>query len=237
MKFELVFISKHKMIFIKQIMEVVLMKKVYTPLLILVFLFAGNSFAQKAFEGKVIFNVEANGEKQDMQCYAKDKKFRMEVPDQGAYIIFDSKASKMYIVMDDQKMYMESAIDQSNTDASEGSISKTGETKKILGYDCEKFLFDQDGSKGESWMTKELGAFMFVTESQQEMADWQKEILNEGYFPLQVTEYDNNGNVESTFNVTEVTPKELSSDMFSVPASYQKLDMTNMGNMKNLMGK
>ena len=212
------------------------MKKVCAVLPILLFLFAGNIFAQKAFEGKVVFNVQTDGQKQVMDYYAKDNKFRMEVPDQGGYIIFDSKASKMFIVMDEQKMYMETAIDASTSDKNEGSITKTGETKKILGYDCEKFLFEQDGSKGESWMTKELGAFMFFSESQQEMADWQKEILSEGYFPLEVTEYSN-GKVESSYNVTEVTPKELSSDMFAVPSSYQKLDMSNMGNMKNLMGK
>jgi hypothetical protein len=211
------------------------MKTVYTILLLIAFLLAGNTFAQKAFEGKVVFNVEADGQNQVMDYYAKDKMFRMEVPDQGGYILFDSKVSKMYIVMEEQKMYMETAIDASNSNAGAGSITKTGETKKILGYDCEKFLFEQDGSKGESWMTKELGAFMFFTESQQGMADWQKEILNEGYFPLLVTEYDKSGNAVSTYNVTEVTPKELSSDMFVVPASYQKLDMGNMGNIKDMM--
>jgi len=213
------------------------MKFLFTIISILLLLSATKIVAQSSFEGKVIFELEADGQKQVMDYYAKDKKFRMEVPDQGGYILFDSKTSQMYIVMDEQKMYMETPIDASNTDVNEGKITKTGETKKILGYDCEKFLFDQDGSKGESWMTKELGAFMFFTESQKGLADWQKEILNEGYFPMQVTEYNNSGNVESAYNVTEVTPKELSSDMFAIPASYQKLDMMNMGNMKNLMGK
>lgn len=212
------------------------MKKGCITFSILLFLFTGNIFAQKAFEGKVVFKVEANGEKQVMDYYAKDKKFRMEVPDQGGYIIFDSNASKMFIVMDEQKMYMETPIDASNSSKSAGGITKTGETKKILGYECEKFLFDQDGSKGESWMTKDLGAFMFFSQSQQGIADWQKEILNEGYFPLQVTEYSN-GKVESNYVVTEVTPKELSSDMFAIPSSYQKLDMSNTGNLKNMMGK
>jgi hypothetical protein len=171
-----------------------------------------------------------------MDYYAKDKKFRMEVPDQGGYILFDSQTMNMYIVMDEQKMYMVSSMNSSST-GSAGSITKTGETKKILGYDCEKFMFVQDGSKGESWMTKDLGSFMFFGQSQKEIADWQKEILNEGYFPLQVTEYDDNGNVESAYNVVQVTPQELSSDMFAVPSSYQKLDMMNMGNIKDMMNK
>jgi len=212
------------------------MKIIYATLSLILLLLSGNTFAQTVFEGKVVFNVEANGTKQVMDYYAKDKKFRMEIPDQGGYIIFDTQSFNMYIVMDEQKMYMVSSMNSSTT-GSAGSITKTGETKKILGYDCEKFLFEQDGSKGESWMTKGLGSFMFFSQSQTELADWQKEILNEGYFPLQMTEYDDNGNAESTYNVIEVTPKELSSDMFAVPASYQKLDMPNMGNIKDMMGK
>jgi hypothetical protein len=212
------------------------MKKICATLSILLFLLAGNIFSQKAFEGKVVFSVQTDGQKQVMDYFAKDNKFRMEVPEQGGYIIFDSKASKMSIVMEEQKMYMETVMDASNLDKSAGSITKTGETKKILGYDCEKFLFDQDGSKGESWMTKDLGAFMFFTDTQQGMADWQKEILKEGYFPLQVTEYSN-GKVESSYNVTEVTPKTLSPEMFVIPSSYQKLDMPNMGDIKNMIEK
>jgi hypothetical protein len=211
------------------------MKLSFITLSLILLFSAGNSFSQNAFQGKVVFNVEAEGQKQVMDYYAKDKKFRMEVPDQGGYILFDSQTMKMYIVMDEQKMYMENPIDASNSNGSASSITKTGETKKILGYECEKFLFEQNGSKGESWMTKELGAFMFFSQSQQGMADWQKEILNEGYFPLQVTEYNSNGKVGSAYNVLEVTPQELSSDMFAVPSSYQKLDMGNMGNIKDMM--
>ena len=212
------------------------MKLLCSTLTLFLLFLSANTFAQSAFQGKVVFNVEADGQKQVMDYYAKDKKFRMEVPDQGGYILFDSQTMNMYIVMDEQKMYMESSLNSSST-GSAGSITKTGETKKILGYECEKFLFDQNGSKGESWMTKDLGAFMFFSQSQQGLADWQKEILNEGYFPLQVTEYNSNGKVGSAYNVIEVTPQELSSDMFAVPSSYQKLDMSNMGNLKNLMGK
>ena len=212
------------------------MKLIYSTLTLFLLFLSTNSFAQTAFQGKVVFNVETDGQKQVMDYYAKDKKFRMEVPDQGGYILFDSQTMTMNIVMDEQKMYMVSSMNSSST-GSAGSITKTGETKEILGYDCEKFLFVQDGSKGESWMTKDLGSFMFFGQSQKEIADWQKEILNEGYFPLQVTEYDDNGNVESAYNVVEVTPQELSSDMFVVPSSYQKLDMMNMGNIKDMMNK
>jgi hypothetical protein len=212
------------------------MKKFNIVLALILFLLAGITFAQDAFEGKVIFEVQEEGNKQVMDYYAKDKRFRMDMPDKGGSVIFDSQKFKMYVIMDEQKMYMENSM-MPMTAGAGGSISKTGETKNILGYDCEKFLFDQKDMKGEAWMTKELGAFMFFMESQQDMPDWQSEVLDAGYFPLHVTQHNTRKNVTSVYDVKEVTPMELSDDLFVVPSSYQKMDLMNMGGLENLFGK
>jgi hypothetical protein len=91
--------------------------------------------------------------------------------------------------------------------------------------------------KGEAWMTKELGAFMFFMESQEEMPGWQSEVLDAGYFPLHVTQHDERRNVTSVYDVKEVTPMELSDDLFVVPSSYTKFDLMNLGGIENLFGK
>ena len=212
------------------------MKKLNIVLALIIFLLAGITFAQEAFEGKVQFNVEEDGQQQVMNYYAKDKKFRLDMPEKGGSVIFDSQKYKMYVIMDEQKMYMENSM-MPMTAGAGGSISKTGETRNILGYDCEKFLFDQKDMKGEAWMTKELGAFMFFMESQQDMPDWQSEVLDAGYFPLHVTQHNTRKNVTSIYDVKEVTPMELSDDLFVVPSSYQKMDLMNLGGLENLFGK
>jgi hypothetical protein len=212
------------------------MKKFNIVLALIIFLLAGITFAQEAFEGKVIFEVQEEDNKQVMDYYAKDKRFRMDMPEEGGSIVFDSQALKMYVIMDEQKMYMESQMMPLSMGGA-GSVNKTGDTKTILGYDCEKFVFEQEDLKGEAWMTKELGAFMFFMESQQEMPAWQSEVLDAGYFPLQVTQFNKRENSQSVYNVIEVTPMELSSDLFVPPANYQKLDLMNMGGFENLMGK
>jgi hypothetical protein len=212
------------------------MKTLTTTLILLIFLFAGVTYAQDAFEGKVIFDVEEDGNKQVMDYYAKDKKFRMEMPDEGGTILFDSQALKMYVIMDEQKMYMETQMMPLSMGRA-GSVSKTGEIKNILGYDCEKFIFEQEDLEGEAWMTEELGAFMFFMESQQEMPAWQSEVLDAGYFPLQVTQYNKRENKQSVYNVIEVTPMNLSSDLFVPPSSYEKLDLMNLGGFDKLIGK
>jgi len=213
------------------------MKLHNTTLALILFLLAGSALAQSSFEGKVVFEVQEDGKQQVMDYYAKDKKFRMDMPEKGGSILFDSQALKMYVIMDEQKMYMETTMMPLSAGAGGGSISKTGETKTILGYDCEKFLFTQKDMKGEAWMTKELGAFMFFMESQEEMPDWQAEVLDAGYFPLHVTQHDTRRDVTSIYDVKEVTPMELSDDLFKVPESYQSFDLMNMGGFQNLFGK
>jgi hypothetical protein len=141
----------------------------------------------------------------------------------------------MYVIMDKEKTYMETLMMPLSTGG--GSITKTGEAKNILGYDCEKFLFTQKDMKGEAWMTKELGAFMFFMEAQKEMPGWQAEVLDAGYFPLHVTQHDTRRNVTGVYDVKEVTPMKLSDDLFELPSSYKKFDLMNLCGFENLIGK
>ena len=200
-------------------------------------LLTGIAYSQSSFEGKVVFDLKEDGQQQTLNYFVKDKRFRMDMPEKGGSILFDSRAFKMYVIMDEQKMYMETSMMPMSTGTGGGSISKTGETKNILGYECEKFLFTQKDMKGEAWMTKELGAFMFFMESQKEMPSWQSEVLDAGYFPLHVTQHDTRRNVTSVYDVKEVTPMELSDDLFEVPSSYKKIDLLNLGGLKGLLGK
>ena len=205
-------------------------------LILFLLLFARTHFTQENFEGKVIFDVQENGKKQVMDYYAKNKKYRMEMPDKGGTILFDNNKLMMYVLMDKEKMYIETQMMPLSMSGA-GSVSKTGETKTILGHECEKFVFEQEDLTGEAWMTKDLGAFMFFMESQQDMPSWQQEIVDAGYFPLQVTQHSKREDKTSVYNVIEVTPMELSDDMFLVPPTYEKLDMTGLGGLEKLIGK
>lgn len=212
------------------------MKTLIMILSSLIILFSGVTLAQDTFEGKVKFDVQEDGNKQVMDYFAKDKKYRMEMPDKGGAILFDSNKLMMYVLMDKEKMYMESQMMPMSMGGA-GKVSKTGETKTILGHECEKFVFEQEDLTGEAWMTKDLGTFMFFMESQQDMPSWQSEIIDAGYFPLQVTQYSKRANKKSVYNVIEVTPMDLNDDLFVVPPSYEKLDLTGLGDLGKLIGK
>lgn len=206
------------------------MQKSKTLIALVFFLIAGISSAQDTFEGKVMLEVESDGEKQEIVYLVKDLRFRMETPEANGAIVFDSHVNKMYIIMDEQQAYMENFMSPT-IDNSTGSYTNTGETRNIIGYDCEKFLFQQDDTKGEAWMTKELGGFILFGDLRQQQLNipsWKSEVLEAGYFPIQVTEFDDDGNIASTFKVNKVIPENLDADLFLPPSSYKKYEMPSM---------
>jgi len=199
-------------------------------------LFTQIIFSQSGFEGRVKFQFNEDGDLQVMEYFVKNDKFRMESPEGDGTVIFDTKAGKMLILMSEEKMYMEMPVNMSkdvytSIDDAKGSFTKTGETKEILGYKCEKFLFEDENQKGEVWMTKELGGFLLFDDPnkmQDAGQSWRTEIMQAGYFPITVNEIDDTGAVQSSFKVIEIEPKTLDAGLFSAPQGFQKFEMPNM---------
>ncbi|MEO8398450.1 MAG: DUF4412 domain-containing protein, partial [Ignavibacteriaceae bacterium] len=57
---------------------------------------------------------------------------------------------------------------------------------------------------------------------------WQDKITGQGYFPMLVKHYDDDGKVDGTMEVKSVEKKSLDDSMFEVPASYKKFEMPMM---------
>lgn len=201
-------------------------------LFLMVFSFAGKNYAQSDFEGKITFKVSDGDASHTMDYYTKGSKIRFDTNESGQ-MIWDMSARQFIVIMPQQKMYMVMSIPESkmknniseetNRDA---KFIKTGETKKILGYTAEKFIYKDDENQGETWMTKELGAFKLFDNPMQNdknMAQWQKDFNLAGYFPMEVTE-----NGKKVFEMTGVDKKSLDDSMFEAPADYKKMDMPMM---------
>lgn len=200
--------------------------------------------AQDKFEGKVVFEAYDSGQSQKINYLVKDKKFKIESPETGQMgngsMIYDAEKNVMYIIMNEQKMYMEMPVDISEemtnkeTDKME-YFTKTGETKDISGYTCEKFIFKDENGEGAAWMTKELGSFMMFgdPEKMENASGWQKEIMGAGYFPMLVESMNSAGEFVPVFKVLELVPMNLDKDMFEIPAGFTKFDMQGMQNMHN----
>jgi hypothetical protein len=199
-----------------------------------VLLFSVSALSQEAFEGKVKFRINDDSQSMDMNYFVKDGKIKVDVEgESNSSIIFNSQSQSMLIVMPEEKMYMDMPIKpdvSANRNDQKGDFKKTNEKKDILGYSTEKWVYKDDENEVESWLTKELGSFVFFSNAMEkrEKTAWEKKFESEGYFPLLMVVKDNKGKVTSSMEVISVEKQSLSSDMFSPPAGYQKISIPGM---------
>jgi hypothetical protein len=201
-------------------------------------LFTATAFSQESFEGKVGYKINSDGETTVMDYYIKDNFIKMDVGDgsEGASMVFDTKASKMIVIMPDQKMYMEMPVSlneqmKSKEESLKGEFTQTGEKKDILGYSCEQWIYKDEENEIESWMTKELGSFVFMAnpmDGASNKPEWQTKLEQGGYFPLSVTVRESIDTPATTMEVTSIEKKSLDKSMFVPPADYQKFEMPGM---------
>ena len=208
--------------------------------LFIMFFFHTNILSQTNFEGKIVFQVRNDSETNQISYLVKGDKFRIEPKaskGMGA-MIYDSKKKTMTMLITTRKMYMEMPLDLTSNKKDKkkkttGYFKNTGKTKKIHGYTCEKFEFMNKGKKGEAWMSKDLGGFLFFRNPKQQssqQSEWQAAIIAQNYFPMVVSEINSDGKPNVIFEVLEINAKKLKNSLFEPPAGYQKFDMSKMMN-------
>ena len=201
------------------------------------FIFCLSSFAQQDFEGKVVLRISGD-ETSDITYFIKGDDLRMEIESDGnnVIILHNANEPKSFILMPEQEMYMEIQSNDNESDSETGNnsneVSKTGEFKDINGYNCEKWIFIEDGKTVEAWMTNELGGFFIMQNpmSGGTQDSWQQRLVGD-YFPMLVVEMNESGETESTMEVLAVDQMSLETDLFVIPEGYQKFDMPTIPNM------
>lgn len=212
------------------------------------FILATNLIAQGDFEGKIKFKISNDGEQMFLDYFIKDSNLRMEMGD-DAKAIFIKTEEKSYILMPEEKMYMD--LDNSlfskiqdmvgmeeeedgdeDIEAVDMENFKTGKTKDILGYECHQWIFtsDEDDEEVEAWVTSELGNFVLM---QSPMGagyspGWSTSINDNGFFPMLVITHDEDGKENSRFEATEVKKESLSNNLFTFPSDYSEMKIPGM---------
>lgn len=199
-------------------------------------------FAQDNFTGEVKMKMsESEGRTFDISYLVKDNliRFGTDMGGQKMGIIFNSEKNVMLMIMDEQKMYMEMPMDmvdkQMNTTEnktdSENRFTATGETKEIIGYTSEKWVYEDEKNTAEVWLTKDIGKFKFFEGGlgrKQKSEGWQSSIEKSGSFPVLVINRDKSGKELNRLEVLSVDKRELDDKLFTVPPGYQKFDMPKM---------
>lgn len=220
------------------------MKRIIASLGILLLVAAVHVVAATPFEGKVVYNIEAGSQAQDidMTMYIKGKKTRVEMDMPGNQqmsdmsMIVDGDAQKMYMIMDQQKMVMAmmTAVPDKMKKNMESAKNmdkpqKTGKSKAILGYDCEQWMMkDKEGNVIEIWSAKGLGNFTGMMGKNPLMGSGlpdMSEVMNaENFFPLHIVMKDSKGKEKFKLEATSVEKKSLDMALFTVPKDYKIME-------------
>lgn len=206
---------------------------------VLVVLIAAVVISAQSFEGFVKYKIEGEGETSFLKYYKKGENVRME-PEMkdmeiGGAILF--KEGKTYMLMQAQNMYMvfeEGMFDMMEDEAEEeeeyNEPVNTGETKDILGYSCEKWIFDDEDYITEVWAAKGLGEFVILSApmAKEKMPDWYNDISEGGFFPMLVEAKKRDGSLDGRMEVVEIKEESVPNSMFEIPSNYSKFSMPGM---------
>lgn len=222
----------------------------FTALLIFI-LSTSLSMGQDNFEGKIKFKVTHEDDVMFIDYFIKDDNLRMEMGE-NADAVFIKNEDKSFVLMPGEKMYMdldnsifskiqgmagmnEDEEEDDNDEEIDFNKYKTGKTKTIQGYKCHQWIFkdDEDDEEVEAWVTDELGNFMLMKSPMGAgfSPGWSTSVSNNGFFPILVITKDEDGDVSSRFEASEVNKQSLDSDLFSPPSNYSEMKIPGMDNL------
>lgn len=113
------------------------------------------------------------------------------------------------------------------------NYEKTGETRTVRGYLCEKFIFTEDDNPEDyvvAWMTRELDINWGMLSEPWENSDLDilgdnfhlDIIFNEGYFPLYLEAYES-GTLQEVTEAREISASNIARAMVQVPPGVKVL--------------
>ncbi len=106
-------------------------------------------------------------------------------------------------------------------------ISKTGRSKKILGFPCDQLILRNDGAQTEYWGTRKLSSLAssiaraFGSDPTEPSGGMSDELAVMGYFPMIVRTRLEGRIIEST-QVTKIDRHSLADSLFIIPSEYRK---------------
>ena len=201
------------------------------------------------FEGTVRMKITGpRGGTHELTQHLKDGLVRsdVEMGDRTLSMILDTKKHEMTVLMPQQQMYMVHAMPGTAAPAdhkaapSDETLEKTGETEKILGYTCTKYVVKDphQNTTTDIWLTDQLGNFMGLGSGPGPMgmgrragpprAAWETALAGKDAFPLRVVTHDANGEEKFRLEATEVKRESQPDSLFTPPADFRKFDMGAM---------
>ena len=180
--------------------------------------------SSKQFEGVVTYQG-AGG--RTFQYAIRKGLVRIDLNDenkQGA-MIMDSGSHKMYMLMPEQKMYMEMKVPDGNDLADSAKAAKptrTGKSEVVAGHKCDYWNVKEAKGDVDICLANDMGGFQaFSNHMIGDASAWQ-DAIGKNAFPLKVIMHED-GEDKVALVATKVEAKSLDATLFSPPSSYRKM--------------
>jgi hypothetical protein len=179
-----------------------------------------------AFEGRLLVSM-ADGETPIVYSI-KGQQIRMEAGGEEPFIALrDLRQQTVRMLMPEEKVFVDVPLRDMSpyVDESKTRISRTGEKRTLHGYTCEKWVVTEQSDRGELWVTDQLGldfaALWLPTLNLQ--SGWRSALGR--HFPMKMSVSDEDGAMETIWEVTSIEKKRIDDALFAVPAGYRKMPM------------
>lgn len=187
---------------------------------------AAHAQSSRQFQGVVTFQTEGG---RSFQYAIRNGLIRIDMNGQGrqSAMIMDPASHKMYMLLPQQKSYMEMQVpDAADLDSSADNVKpvKTGKSEVIAGHKCEYWTVKEEKGQVDICLARDMGGFQaFSNQSIGNGAAWQ-EAIGKDSFPLKVVMHDD-GEEKVALVATSVEARALDASLFTPPASYKKMQM------------
>lgn len=229
-----------------------------------VFLLSGllglTTLSAEGFEGVIEMKVKQGQKSHTMNYATKGGQMHISTsagPMGEASAIVDLAAGKIYALMPSQKMYVEVPVSKTVQAAAshfgtpkENPLRLTDETMEIMGYPCRKYIYREEKGPVHIWATDQLGSFVAMPENPMQGDTKKKrwsDYVEGDFFPMKMAAFNKAGNELASWEVTKVSPQEISPEQFTIPAGFKKIEVDDvmqgiqgmkegLGGLKGLMG-
>lgn len=222
------------------------------PLLLaagLLFGASGAVDAQRAFEGVIVYEMDAGDVTMTMANHVKGTQIRQEIegPMGSMISLVDTETMDMTMIMPAQKMYMKMNTGQmmqqmqsmqqqhSAVQPDPADLVATGRTETVAGQTCEHYTWSSDSGDMDMCIATGLGFMPFASPPSTNVmgagarmnafADAEKwrARFSDGFVPLLMTVTD--GGKTMTMRATRVEPGSVDASLFAVPEGFTEMRM------------
>lgn len=203
--------------------------------------------AQTIYSGKVSYNITINDVANDVDVTTNGAEILLHMKLQNGRevdIKSDRYGKKQVMILHNQKSFINLTVSTVEKLTSmmkrvgkivEAPIisetRKTGESKKINGYICEKLIQEDGSGTVEIWATNTLGSLAFSGVPFIPLPT----LMNSdaaAYFPLEIISKNTDGSEVFIMKTNDIKPGAIDESVFAIPIGYELSELPTQPNAK-----